>query len=125
MIKEYTSLVARIKGKDNSSELLIKLNKYIFDHLSDAIKISDICKSLFISKSSLFANIKKETGLTVSEYILQTKINESKSLLKYTNKSLSTISLYLGFSSQSHYNHAFKRFTNMTPSEYKKKHARG
>lgn len=120
MIIEYTNSVAKIKGNSNSSELLINLNKYIISHLSDAIKINEVCNALYISKSSLFEHIKKETGSTVSDYILQMKINESKNLLKYTDKNLATISLYLGFSSQSHFNHTFKKFVGSTPLEYKK-----
>ena len=45
-------------------------------------------------------------------------------LLKYTDKSISSISVYLGFSSQSHFNHAFKKITNKTPIEYRKKHTK-
>ena len=60
--------------------------------------------------------------MTVSNYILNIKINESKSLLKYTDKPISAISLYLGFSSQSHFNHAFKKITNKTPIEYRNSH---
>ena len=122
MILDYTERVAKINGKKNASSFLIDFNKYVLAHLSDAIKIEDICKSLFVSKSVLFTKIKKETGMTVSNYILYMKINESKSILKYTNQSISSISIYLGFSSQSHFNHAFKKFTNTTPIKYRNTH---
>ena len=122
MILDYTERVAKINGIKNASSLLIELNKYILSHLSEAIKIEDICKTLFISKSVLFAKIKKETDMTVSNYILYVKVNEAKSLLKYTNQSIASISIYLGFSSQSHFNHAFKKFTNTTPIKYRLTH---
>ena len=122
MILDYTERVAKINGIKNASSLLIELNKYILSHLSEAIKIEDICKALFISKSVLFAKIKKETDMTVSNYILYVKVNEAKSLLKYTNQSIASISIYLGFSSQSHFNHAFKKFTNTTPIKYRLTH---
>ena len=122
MIKDYTSLVSKIRGNHDSSELLINLNKYIVEHISNPISVNDICNALYISKSSLFEHVKKETGLTVSNYILQMKINESKTLLKYTSKNLATISIYLGFSSQSHFNRAFKKFTGTTPLQYKRVH---
>ena len=119
MILDYTERIAKIKTKDNSSLLLINLNKYILSHLSDSIKSDDLCDALYISKSALFSKIKKESGLTLFNYILSVKVNEAKELLKYTNQSIASISIYLGFSSQSHFNHAFKHFTNMTPLEYR------
>ena len=119
MIIDYTEHVAKIKGNENYSPFLIKLNKYIINHLADAIKSENICSSLYISKSSLFAKIKKESWMTLSEYILKFKINESKNLLKYTNKPIAVISAYLGFSSQSHFNRAFKKYLKITPLKYR------
>ena len=119
MLIDYTEHVAKIKGNDTYSPFLINLNKYIINHLSDAIKSENICSSLYISKSSLFCKIKKETGMTLSEYILKFKINESKNLLKYTNKPIPVISTYLGFSSQSHFNKVFKKYLNVTPLKYR------
>ena len=57
--------------------------------------------------------------MTVSNYILKMKINESKNLLKYSDKSIASISVYLGFSSQSHFNNTFKSFMKMTPLAYR------
>ena len=122
MVLDYTQQVAKIHGKKDASSLLVNFNKYVLSHLSNAIKIDDICKELYVSKSVLFDKIKKETNMTVSNYILNIKINESKSLLKYTDKPISAISLYLGFSSQSHFNHVFKKITNKTPIEYRNSH---
>lgn len=119
MLNDYTEHVAKIKGNQNYSPFLIKLNKYIINHLSDAIKSEDLCLALYISKSSLFSKIKKETGMTLSEYILNIKINESKNLLKYTSKPIAVISAYLGFASQSHFNNTFKKYLNTTPIKYR------
>ena len=119
MVIDYTERVSKIKNMDNTSSFMIKLNKYILNHLSDPIKSKDVADYLFISKSTLFYKIKSETNMTFSNYILSIKINESKNLLRYTDRSISSISIYLGFSSQSHFNHAFKKFTSITPVKYR------
>ena len=120
MLFDFTEHVSKIKGNNESSLFLVKLNKYIIEHLSEAIKAEDICASLFVSKSTLFSKVKRETEMTVSNYILKMKINESKNLLKYSDKSIASISVYLGFSSQSHFNNTFKSFMKMTPLAYRK-----
>lgn len=121
MLLDYTSRVSKIKGSNTISEFTISLNKYIITHLSDPIKSSDICKSLFISRSVLFDKVKKETKMTLTEYILDFKIKEAQKLIQYSTKSLAAISNYLGFSSQSHFNHAFKKISGLTPIEYRTK----
>ncbi|MBC3533984.1 AraC family transcriptional regulator [Ruminococcus sp. AM23-1] len=49
--------------------------------------------------------------------MLRCKLEEGKELLQYTNKSIRTISTFLCFSSQSHFQTAFKKQFGMTPNE--------
>ena len=44
---------------------------------------------------------------------------KSKDLLKNTNMTLLDISLEVGFNNQSYYSTIFKKYTNMTPQEYR------
>ena len=62
---------------------------------------------------------KKETGHTFINYLNNYKIEKSKELLKNTNMSLLDISLEVGFNNQSYYSTIFKKYTNMTPLEYR------
>lgn len=62
---------------------------------------------------------KKETGQTFINYLNNYKIERSKDLLKNTNMTLLDISLEVGFNNQSYYSTIFKKYTNMTPQEYR------
>ena len=62
---------------------------------------------------------KKETGQTFINYLNNYKIERSKDLLKNTNMTLLYISLEVGFNNQSYYSTIFKKYTNMTPQEYR------
>ena len=62
---------------------------------------------------------KKETGQTFINYLNNYKIERSKDLLKNTNMTLLDISLEVGFNNQSYYSTIFKKYTNMTPHEYR------
>lgn len=124
MILDYTERVSRIQGKPDSSSFLIDLNKYIYAHLSDAIFTNDVCRALFLSRTMLFARLKKETGKTFSVYVQSIKIQEAEDLLKHTDKALTQISYYLGFSSSSHFTRVFKKLVGVTPWEYREKHTK-
>ena len=122
MVLDYTERVARIRLGQNPSILVNKVSNYIQQHLSDSIKTADIAKALYMGRSRLSTNFKKETGINISDYIIQIKMDEAKRLLRYSDKSLTSISLYLGFSSQSHFSKVFKCKTETTPFEYRQMH---
>ena len=63
--------------------------------------------------------VQKETGQTFINYLNNYKIERSKDLLKNTNMTLLDISLEVGFNNQSYYSTIFKKYTNMTPQEYR------
>jgi len=63
--------------------------------------------------------IKKETGSTALDYIQTRTIDEAKTRLFDTDKSISDVSFELGFKYQQHFTRLFKQKTGMTPFEFK------
>ena len=122
MVNDYAERVAKIRLGQSPSKLVIDVSNYIQTHLSDSIKTSDIANALYMGRSRLSTNFKKQTGINISDYIMTQKIDEAKRLLRYSEKSFSAISMYLGFSSQSHFTKVFKELTETTPSEYRQLH---
>lgn len=122
MLLDYAERVAKLRLGYNPSALVVKVSNYVQQHLSDAIKVEDIAKALFMGRSRLSTNFKIKTGKTITDYILSIKIDEAKRLLRYSDKSFTAISVYLGFSSQSHFSKVFKQCTEVTPFEYRQLH---
>ena len=52
----------------------------------------------------------------------QEKTEEAKRLLRYTDRSAAAISEYLAFSSPAHFTRVFKKYTGLTPGEYRDRH---
>ena len=119
MVRNFTRQVAYINDLDTRSELAKKIASYVQHHLSDPIRTEDVAQALHLSRSYLSTRFKKEQGIDLTDFIQQVKINEAKHLLRYTDRSLLTISNYLGFSSQSHFTRVFKAQTGLTPGEYR------
>ena len=122
MVMQYTQAVEDLRYNRHQSELIKNVVSYIRHHLSDAIKTEDIAASLFMSRSHLSTRFKSETGMNLNEYIHYIKISEAKHLLAHTDKTLSIISNYLGYSSQSHFTRMFKKHVGVSPIEYREKH---
>ena len=122
MVFDYTEKVEKIRLGKTPTKLLTDIANYVQKHLSEPVDIDALSKAMFISRTHLAVKFKKETGMTLSEFVLKEKIEEGKRLLRYTDKPISAIAAYLGFSSQSHFANVFKKYANSSPNEYRLKH---
>lgn len=122
MIFDYTERVERLRAGKQPSQLAIQVANYVQHHMSEPITVDELAKALFTSRSRLSARFKEETGDTLTNFILKEKTEEAKRLLRYTDKSASAIGSYLGFSSQGHFARVFKKYTGLTPIEYREKY---
>ncbi len=122
MVFDYTEKVEKIRLGKTPTKLLTDIVNYVQKHLSEPVDIAALSKAMFISRTHLAVKFKKETGMTLTEFVLKEKIEEGKRLLRYTDKPISAIAVYLGFSSQSHFANVFKKYANSSPNEYRLKH---
>lgn len=120
MVRNYTGQVALLNDCGARTELAQRVTTYIRHHLSDPFRTEDVAQALHLSRSHLSTRFKKEQGIDLTDYIQQVKVNEAKHLLRHTDRSLLTISNYLGFSSQSHFSRVFKAVTGAAPGDYRK-----
>ena len=104
-----------------SSEVNDCIN-FIRSRVNAAITIEDVAEYIHRSVSYTTKLFRKELGFTMGAFITRCKLEESKSLLTYSNKSLADISNYLCFSNQAHFQNLFKKHYNITPMKYRKEH---
>lgn len=76
----------------------------------------DFAEQLAVHVNHLNRAIRLTTGKTTTDHISERLTSEAKALLKHTNWNVSEISYCLGFEEPAHFNHFFKKQTNMTPS---------
>ena len=117
--KRRDHLLVGNKSKENSQLEYVK--KYIDQHYSRDISLDNLGEMAYINKYYLVHEFKKEYETTPIEYLVNKRIEVSKELLTTTDYSMEEIASVVGFNSQSYFNQTFKKKTNMTPSQYKKK----
>lgn len=122
MIFDYTERVEKIRLGKNPSKFMVDISNYVQKHLTEPIDIEAMANKLHFSRTYLATKFKNETGNTLTDFILNAKIEEAKRLLRYTDKSISNIGFYLGFSSQSHFSNTFRKYAKVSPYEYKSNH---
>ena len=121
MLLDYTERVERLRRGKTPSRLATDVANYVQHHLSDAIKAEDIARALYISRPYLSKRFKEDTGENITDFILKEKTEEAKRLLRYSDKSLTAIGSYLGFSSPSHFSRVFRAYVGSSPGEYRGK----
>ena len=60
------------------------------------------------------------TGHTVKTYIILNRLLRAKYLLQTTNRSMIEIGEEVGYNNANHFSRIFKKYTDMTPMEYRK-----
>ncbi len=104
------------------SPITRKIINYIHDNYQKDINLEELSKAHFISKSTLCHKFKKETQMTIIDYLLQIRLHKAKNLLQYTDKSMAEISLSCGFSSPNYFSLIFNKHVHYSPREYRKIH---
>ena len=116
---DFAKLVVEEREKRANSRYTEQCKEYIRKYYHQKICIPDIADALGVSESHLSRIFKKETGESIQKYSMHMRIERAENLLKYSEASLTEISEYLCFSSQSHFGKVFKVYKNMTPKQYR------
>ena len=119
MLLDYTERVEHLQFGKRTTKLTRDVANYIQHHMSETITTEQIAEALYLSRPYLSHKFRVESGETLSDFVAKEKTEEAKRLLRYSDKSLTAISSYLGFSSPGHFSRVFRKYTGMTPSEYR------
>lgn len=125
LIAYITELFALMCTKEyhtggNYPKHISSIMKYINENLCDEITLDSLCKSVHLSKSYACSSFKSYTNMTITQYIMQSRLAYSKKLLLETEDSISDIAMHSGFSSFSFYCQFFKKTESCTPLQFRK-----
>ena len=92
---------------------------WIERNLTEAMTICQIAKAAGLGPSSLRQHFLDELKVSPSAYVTRRRVEQAKSLLRETERSITDIATGLGFSTSSYFTAVFRRLTGQTPSEYR------
>lgn len=119
MLIDFSERVSQNKIPQGMSREIFDCIQYITHHINEPIQVTDVAEHIGRSRSYLSGRFKKELGFDISSFIMRCRLEEAKSLLTYSDKSLIEISNYLCFSSQSYFQNVFKNKYGITPKQYR------
>lgn len=122
MINEFTMRMSMLPKNKAKSKPVVQCLDYIHKNYRSPITLNEIAAHVNLNASYLSSLFKKEMGLTIFQYISQTRLEASMNMLKYSDYSYADISNYCGYSSQSHFTYCLRTHTGLTPKQYRDKY---
>ena len=92
---------------------------YISEHFQEQISLNHLAKIANLSSSHFTRIFTRETGFTPHQYLINTRIEAAKFMLKSSEMSVKDISFSTGFHSESGFCAAFKKWVGVTPTQYR------
>jgi len=93
---------------------------FINEHFKEELTTERLAEFVGLSPFHFIRTFKKETGFTPHEYLVRTRIDMAKYLLKNTGMTVKDICFETGFSSESVFCSAFKKHVGLSPNSYRK-----
>lgn len=107
-------------SEENPTIFLIK--DYISKHyMQETLSVKDISAHVFLSTSYVCTFFKNETGQTLNQYITEYRMERAKQLLGDSRYKIADISSKVGYSDGNYFGKSFKKYSGLSPSEYREK----
>lgn len=101
-----------------------KAMDYILLNYSSKISVKDIAEYLKITPNYLSSVFKKQTGVSLTVYINEVRINSSLSMLANTDRSIQEVAEWVGIEDGNYFSRIFRKTMGVSPSQYRKKYSR-
>ncbi len=116
---EYCLTVQTFRHSQTKNHIVIRCRELIMKRIATKLTVQELAAAMHIHPDYLSQLFSREEGLTLSEYISREKAHAVRNELLFTRKSYDDIAASLSFSSQSHMGKVFKKWTGMTPGQYR------
>lgn len=122
-IDEISDTLDGKKKAGNAKNIVQEVEKYVREHMKESeLLVSDIADALFLNKDYLNRVFKKAHGISISQYLIQERMNLAGVLLRDPRYTINMVAEQVGYNNYPYFASSFKHYYNCTPSQYQKKY---
>lgn len=118
--KDFIQAVNRSKALQSRSMYTEKCKQYIARHLNLRFTLDDLADEIGLNRTYISELFHQYSGMTLTEYTHRERINAAKNMLRFSDYEIAQIAEYFCFHSQSHFGKIFKKYTGITPLQYRR-----
>lgn len=104
---------------DHERMIITQSKQYITEHLNDELTLAGVSNHVSLNPVYFSRLFKQETGQTYSDFVISLRMQKAMDYLKDPTIRVYEIGLLVGYRNAKHFQKLFKRFTGLTPSEYR------
>ena len=106
--------------KQNEDIRITKIKSFVNNNIYAKLNSKVVATAFGYTAIYLESLFKKHTGKTITQFILERKINTAIQHMTYEQKTLSSIAIKLNFDDYNYFSRCFKKVTGMPPKKYLK-----
>ena len=119
MLETYVRRVRERKTQEGVSAQILAACDHIALHPEETVTAAGLAEKVGYSDYYFTYKFKKETGMTLHEYVRKKRIEIACELLRGTAEDIEHIGMQVGFASRSYFGKVFKDLVGVTPTEYR------
>lgn len=109
--------------KKHGDEVVLQAQEFIEKNPSAIFTVDEICNRFSVGRRTFERRFKKSTGNSVAEYIQRVKVELAKKHLETGRKTVNEIIYETGYNDINAFRKVFKKFTDLSPIDYRRKYA--
>ena len=116
--------VAQLQRATDRRSLIGQLKDYIAENLGGELSRDEIARVAYLNPEYLSRLFKKETGLSLKDYITKKRLAKAQELLLSTSLTVTAIAYQVGYTNMPYFSRLFRGEIGCTPQEYRGSHRR-
>lgn len=105
--------------RNRAAAVIKKVRSYIEEHLGEDLSLVRLAGVIHFNPSYLSRLFKQESGVNLSEYIDEARMEKAKNLLKKDELKIAEVGAQVGYETPHSFTRFFKKSTGVTPVEYR------
>lgn len=117
-LDSFFNEVQKINVPANSA-LVHNVLEYVREHVTEGLVLENVAAVFYVSPNHLSTLIRKETGITYRQHVINAKLAVAKQMLADTRMRVEDIAYTIGYENYVSFYNVFRKMENMSPTEYR------
>lgn len=111
-------------SRPHEDDKIREIEAFIDDHYAEPLAVDELAARANMSTRNFIRRFKAATGRLPGNYVQTRRITVAKEMLELGGRSVQTIMRAVGYEDANSFRSLFKRYTGMSPGEYRQKFGR-